>query len=381
MKRILVFAVILSMALGVTAFQCSSTEMTGAKLYIQQKKYDKAQEMLEQELAKNPKNDEANYWIGFIKGENDDVEGMIEAYEASSGVSSKFAKDIENNKKYFWGKRFNAGVALFNKASKATDEDTIKMFFDKSIRSFNEAIMCQPDSAGTYLNLAFAQMNAGKNDEAIPTWKRIIELKPTSDAYAAVGEIYIQKAYDAGDDKTEAEKNYNEAIKILEAGRKAFPEDNIILRDLSNAYVGANKIDVAIEAFKAGVAQEPENKFYRYNYGSLLLNIEDYASAAVQLQKAVDLDAEYMNALYNLGVTYVKWGAKMREELEAKEDDSKEDSSKEYLKQFELAIPPMEKYLELKPDEPAIWELLGKVYANLGMAEKSKEAFEKADQK
>ena len=64
----------------------------------------------------------------------------------------------------------------------------------------------------------------------------------------------------------------------------------------------------------------------------------------------------------------------MREEMEKSETESEE-----YKTKFEAALPLLEKYLTIKEEEPAIWDLLGKVYANLGMAEKSKNAFEKAD--
>lgn len=375
MKKLLVFAVLLSMVFGITAFQCSSTEMTSAKLYIQQKKYDKAQEMLEKEIEKNPKSDEAYYWLGFLHGENEEIKEMVEAYNKSLEISDKFAKDINNNKKYFWSKKFNSGVALFNKATKAETEKKKDEYYDESITAFNQAIMCEPDSVGTYKNLAFAYMNAGQMEEAIPTWKRIIELEKTPESYASLGEIYLQKAYDAGDNKSEAEKYFEKAIEVLEEGREEFPQDNIILRDLSNAYVGANKVDVAIEAFKEGVLQEPDNKYYRYNYGSLLLNVGEFEEAAKQLEKAIELDPQYENAIYNLGVTYVKWGAQMREDAEAAESDSKE-----FMEKYKAASPLLEKYLEMKPEDPAVWELLGKIYANLGETEKSTEAFNKADE-
>jgi predicted Zn-dependent protease len=177
------------------------------------------------------------------------------------------------------------------------------------------------------------------------------------------------------EDSVQAIDMYNKAIKVLEEGRSKFPENGDILLRLSNAYIGANKLDVAMNAFKAGVEKEPDNKYYRYNYGVLLLNSKDYAGAETQFKKAVELDGEYTNAIYNLAVTYVRWGAQMREEMETKGEVN--DSYKE---KFNLAIPLLEKYLTTNPKEPQIWELLGRVYANLGMQEKSEDAFKKADQ-
>ena len=63
-----------------------------------------------------------------------------------------------------------------------------------------------------------------------------------------------------------------------------------------------------------------------------------------------------------------------------REANIEDEENKEYLEKFEASLMPLNKFLELNPDDAAVWELLGKVYANLGKTEESKEAFEKADQ-
>jgi tetratricopeptide (TPR) repeat protein len=226
------------------------------------------------------------------------------------------------------------------------------------------------------MNLAYAYLNIGDREAAIEPYTKVIELTGEASAYAQVGEMYLQQGLVLKEEgkNDEATEKFNSAIKLLEEGRKKHPSDGDILLLLSNSYIAADKLDIAKDAFKEGVIQEPENKFYRYNYGSLLLNAEEYEAAAAQLEKAVEIDGNYDNALYNLAVTYVKWGAEMREQMEEKEV-----ADEEYKAKFEAALPLLEKYLELKENESVVWDLLGKVYANLGMAEKSKEAFDKAD--
>jgi cytochrome c-type biogenesis protein CcmH/NrfG len=44
-----------------------------------------------------------------------------------------------------------------------------------------------------------------------------------------------------------------------------------------------------------------------------------------------------------------------------------------------MSLTPLNKFLEIKPEEAKVWELLGKVYANLAMTAESQAAFEKAD--
>lgn len=376
MKQVLSIILLLSIALSFTAFQCSSTELTSAKLYIQQKNYEKAIESLKKEVEKNPKSDEGYYLLGFILGEQGDIEGMLENYEKSAEISNKFEKNIAESRKYHWADGFNKGVQLFNRGAQAGDTDSAKVIFQKSIAKFKDAIAAEPDSSDTYMNLAYAYLNIGDREAAIEPYLKVIELTGDAGAYAQVGEMYLQLGLVLKEEgkNDEATEKFNSAIKLLEEGRKMHPSDGDILLLLSNSYIAADKLDIAKDAFKEGVIQEPENKFYRYNYGSLLLNAEEYEAAAVQLEKAVEIDGNYDNALYNLAVTYVKWGAEMREQMEEKEV-----ANEEYKAKFEAALPLLEKYLELKENESVVWDLLGKVYANLGMAEKSKEAFEKAD--
>ena len=376
MKRILSLLMILSFVVGFSAFQCSSTELTSAKLYIQQDNFDKALEALKKEVEKNPKSDEGFYLLGYVLGEKDDVKGMLENFDKSTAISDKFAVNIAESKKYHWADGFNKGVMIFNQASKVGDTDSAAVVFNNAIEKFNNAIMCQPDSADTYLNLAYAYINLGDRDAAVEPLTKVVELTKSEDSYIQLSDLYLQKGLTlkADGNKEESMQNFNAAIKLLEEGKAQYPENGDILLLLSNSYIAADKLDVAKDAFKEGVQREPENKFYRYNYGSLLLNAEEYQNAAEQLEIALKIDPEYENAIYNLAVTYVKWGAKTREALEQEENESDE-----YKAKFELALPLLEKYLTIKEDEGVIWDLLGKVYANLGMSEKSKNAFEKAD--
>ncbi|MFZ1291500.1 MAG: tetratricopeptide repeat protein [Melioribacteraceae bacterium] len=376
MKRTISVILLVSIVLGFSAFQCSSTELTSAKLYIQQNNYDKAMESLEKDVQKNPKSDEGYYLLGFIHGEKGNIPKMLENFDQSLKISNKFEKNIVESKKYHWADNFNKGVQLFNQGAKAGNTDSAKIIFDQSIERFNNAISCEPDSADTYLNLAYAYLNKGDRDAAIVPFTKIVELTNSGESYAQLGEIYLQKGVEVKEagDKEKGMDYFNKAIGVLEKGRNEHPTNGDILLLLSNSYIAAEKLDVAKDAFKAGVEQEPENKVYRYNYGSLLLNANEYPEAEVQLKKAIELDPNYENALYNLAVTYVKWGATIREDAEAKEL-----KSDEYKAKFEQALPLLEKFLTINEKEGAVWDLLGKVYANLGKGEKSEEAFKKAD--
>ncbi len=384
MKKALSFLIIIGMVFGFTAFQCSSTELTSAKLYIQQKNYTKAIESLKKEVAKNPKSDEGYYLLGYVMGEQGDLKAMVENFDKSLAISKKFAKEIDDYKKYQWQDNFNKGVGLFNRGTKVQDPDSSKMYFNMSAERFQNSIICEPDTVGAYKNLVYSLINAGREDDIEAPLKKIIELSHDPQAYVDLGKVYNNQAIvlmnsykDSKNvaDSLEAMKMYDKEIAILEEGYKLYPDDATILAQLSNAYVEANKMDVAMKTFKEGIEKDPTNEKYRYNYGVLLLGAGNYAEAAKQFQEAIKIKNDYPSAYYNLGVTYLKWGAEMQEKAIQEESD---DMS--YKEKFRAALEPLEKYLESNPEDAAIWNYLGKVYANLGETEKSKEAFDKADQ-
>jgi tetratricopeptide (TPR) repeat protein len=385
MRRIIISLVIIGITFSLTAFQCSSTELTSAKLYIQQENMDKAKEALIKEVQANPKSDEGYYLLGFVYGKEGEIDKMIENFDKSLAISDKWKQDIVLAKKSYWADSFNKGVSYFNKASKATTEDSTNMYYDKAVESFENGVKLEPDSVSTYKNLAFALINLQKPEEAIEPLEKIIALDPSPDTYTMLGDIYLNqgeklmntyKVTKMAEDSVEASAKFENAIALLEKGRKEFPDNSQVLLLLSNAYIKADKMDVAMDAFKEGVQQEPTNQYYKYNYGVLLLQNKDYAAAIEQFKGALDIDPTYTNAIYNLAVTYVRWGTTIREEEEAKG----EDITDAFKEKFELALPYLEGYLANNPEDATVWELLGKVYGNLGNNEKSMEAFEKADQ-
>jgi tetratricopeptide (TPR) repeat protein len=365
-------------------FQCASTELTSAKLYIQQKNWDKAIETLNTEVTKNPKSDEGYFLLGTVYSEQDNIDKMIESFDKSLAISNKFEKNIEEYKAFQWANNFNRGVSLFQRGSKVTDKDSSQMYYDMAIDAYNKAIMLEPDSGETYRNLAFVYLTTGKTEESVEPLTKLVEIEQAEEGYQYLGEVYytlgvnmmntfkIQKNVQ---DSVKAMEYYNKAIATLEEGTTKYPENAEMIGTKFSAYIGANKLDNALTSAEALVEKDPNNKFNRYNYGVVLLNTDKYPEAETQLLEAIKIDPDYDNAIYNLGVTYVKWGTAMNKEAEQQGT-----ISEDYKKKYEAALPYLEKVVEKDATNVAIWELLGKVYSVLGMTEDANNAFKKADE-
>ena len=381
-SRIIIIAT-LFLGFVFTGFQCSSTELTSAKLYIQQKNYDKALEVLKKEVEKNPQSDEGYYLMGEIYGEKGQYDLMIGAYNKSLTVSKKYEKDINNQKIHYWYTLYQSGAADFKRVAGNKSQDSVKTNLDKAANSFQNAILVEPDSGYTYYLLSLVFMSQQQYDKAIDPLKEYIAKGSNADGYEYLGSIY----YDKGNrlknlylqnknvqDSISYMENFNQAISVLEEGRAKFPGVPKLLGTLASAYVAADKLSVAIDDFKSLAESSPTKGNY-YNYGVVLLGADKYEESIIQFKKALDLDPNYQNAIYNIAVAYVKWGTDLNKQAEDKGE--KADSYKE---EYRKAIPYLEKFVQIDGSDIKIWDLLGKVYAILDMPDKAKDAYNKVDQ-
>jgi tetratricopeptide (TPR) repeat protein len=375
-KSNLISAVFLVLGMLLMGYQCSSTEITSAKLYIQQKNYDKALEVLQKEIQKNPKSDQGYYLMGVVYSEKGDYPNMVESFNQSLAISKTYETDIKNHKYRIWLNVINRGVAFFDRAMKSQNNDSSMIYYDKAINDFKAASEIEPDSLESYKNLAFVYIKMDDFESAIAPLEKIIALEKDKDGYKYLGEIYnVIGTNLKNQGKNEEAKNYfNKAIDVLSEGRRLYPDDTDMLLFLSNAYIGADRIAEATSQFEAGVKAEPNNKYYRYNYGVLLLGAENYEEAEEQFKEALKIDPNYNNATYNLGVTYLKWGLAIQKKAEA---ENKIDES--YKEKYRLALPYLEKAVEMPEADANTWELLGRVYSVLGMTDEANKAFNKAD--
>ena len=367
----------LMLSMVFVGYQCGSTEITSAKLYIQQKNWDKAIDVLQKDISKNPQSDEGYYLLGYVYGEQGNFEGLVENYDKSLAISQNFVKDISASRKYFWAQAFNRGVSLYKKGVESTDKDSSKVYYDKSIADFKSALKIEPDSGDTYKNLAFVYLSKGDNNAAIEPLQKLIEREKALDGYKFLGEIYYVNGtnLNTAGKTEEAKVEFNKSIEVLEEGLKNYPDNPEMLVTLSTAYIGADRGSEAIDKYKKLVEAKPDEKNIRYNYGVLLLGAENFAEAETQFLKAIEIDPAYDNAIYNLGVTYLKWGTYLN-----KKSDEEGKVSDEYKTKYQAALPYLEKAVQMKDANSQTWELLGRVYSVLGMQDEAKHAFEEADE-
>lgn len=379
MRRIILTSLLLGIVLTFAAFDCSPG-LQSAKLYKKQGHPEKAKESLLAELAQNPQNDEAYFILGEIYYEQKNIDSMLISFDKSLAISDKWKENIDWYKFEGWRTNFNTGTIYYNRAA-STTPDSVKILLENTIKAFNDAVKCQPDSAITYQYLGYALKFNNQEEKMIEPLLKLISLNNSAEAYASIGEIYLKKHFEVK--KTDSLSAHDWAVKatdLLEKGFNAYPENPDILWYLSNAYIATKNNEKAYVVLRDGIKTDPENKYYRYYYSNLLMNENKYEEAIAELEKAVSIDPEFSEAIYNLGVANFNWAGSLRTQAEEVTDNAKfEEMKKEYVKKFNVALELFNKYLELGPeDTQRAWVSIWKIYVNLDMEKEANEAYKNA---
>ncbi len=388
MRRIFPLTILLLVAVffSTTGFQCGSAELTSAKLYINQKQFDKAEASLMKELQKNDKNEEAWFLLGQVRMEMKNYNGMLEAYKKAAELSDTHKAEINRNRLAVWAMMYNEGVKNYNAGRDSAG------YYDKALDQFKTAINMEPDSSGTYYVAAMAHFAKKDYQNAEQMLQTALDKKPDyGDAAKFLGQVEYQMAAErqAANDSTGAMEHFNKAMKPFETAYKVNPTEPDNITNLIDVYERTKNTDKALALTRTAVERDPSNKLFRYAYGVFLLKQEKYPEAIEQFSAALKIDPEYADARYNRGVSYLNWGVKMKEDGDKKAEaeaaknkgksrDIKLDES--YKEKFKQALPDLEESVKSRPNDAGLWQSLGRLYTILGQKDKASEAFKKFDE-
>ena len=363
----------------------------GAKLALtlDEVNYDEYYGKLDEAIAANPANAEAYEVKGKLlqrqAGEVKDpaqhteiVKQMVEAYGKALEITPDSPSVIQQLRQAYVAE-FQLGFQAFNRGRENKDS------YAEAVTFFQNTSVIQPDSAAPLVNAAYAMINAGMSDQAIPAFEKAISLgESEADTYVLLSNLYLQN------------QQTGDAIALLEKGRDMYPDKPEIQSQLLNAYISSGQMERARQVYKEAVEREPENKLYHYNYGTLLLEAEEYDAAEAEFRAAIDLDPEYGVAYYNLGATFVNKAVSVNDQISEKDDVLRQNrgtmSSSQITQAegelealveqrksyFEQAIAPLEKARDLQvaagEDAALTCNALFTAYVQSGMQEKAEEA-------
>lgn len=224
MKSYRILAGIMAVAavsFALVGFECSSAELTSAKLYMQRSEWDKAEEQLLKEVSANPQDEQAWYYLGRVRGEKQNWTGMREAFQHALSISDEDKKDIVSVEQHYWVQYYNEGTKLLQRAKDSSS------YFDKAIAGFRNAITIEPDSMLAYKGLAYTYLNMMQEDSAIEPLTLLWNKYGDEDAAKFLSEIYYQNGQKLKDDFQNDNEGKLDTLKNVKSIAEGMSEEEI----------------------------------------------------------------------------------------------------------------------------------------------------------
>ncbi|MCA1757971.1 MAG: hypothetical protein LC649_10995 [Bacteroidales bacterium] len=249
--------------------------------------------------------------------------------------------------------------------------------FKKSLAAFETLISLQQSDIyvgmlDTVLlfNAGIVAINAEEHDKALDYFEKCIEMEyGDSQPYE-----YIHSIYNTRGDMENAEK-------ILIAAFEKFEDSPNVLLSLIQFYLVNEMDDEAMEYINMAKADDPDNYRLHWAEGVLYMKQEKYEDATGALAKSIELEPDFFDTQYNMGVCYYNLGVNMFEVANDILDNAKYNAAVEEAKEvFAKAIPYMERALELNPDDVATLTSLKELYYRLQMTEKYDEVTKRLEE-
>jgi thioredoxin-like negative regulator of GroEL len=219
---------------------------------------------------------------------------------------------------------------------------------------------------------------AGKEKEAVPIYEEMMANK--QDSMFVYSAMYKLKR-DAGDKEG--------SLKILEAGRKRYPDETTLLFAEINHYLEAGKMTELIDKLKEGISKEPKNSSLYFTLGNVYDNLSqkepakaaEYAKESlVWYEKTLEIDPKNADAIYSIGASYYNKAAKISQEMKKLESDFSKAGQKKYeeteklmIAEFDKALPYFQKAEFFDANNQNSLIALKEIYAKKGDLKMSKE--------
>lgn len=379
MKK-LIFFIALVFSTSVLFSQNSKVQSALNYSKPQYNQLDKAQEAIEAAIVHEKTKGSAKAWkvrgqvyqaIANTQDENfknlsDNPLGIaLESYVKALSLDEKdrLTGEIHSQMKLLGIGFINKGVDYFG-----TEE------FDKALISFESSLkidsVVDPAKVDSMIifNAGIAADRAKNYEKAVFFYGKTAEIGyEGSKVYGFLANVHKENADTAA------------YVGALQQGFEQYPGDIAIIFELINYYLDAEKSDEALEYIAKGVDKDPENQTLYFAKGAIYdkkmaiteskeEKAELFELAKASYEKAVELNAEYFDAYYNLGALFFNKGADMLKEannIPPNEQKKYDAAVKTSFAELAKALPYLEKAHEINPTEKTTLLTIREIYFKL----------------
>ena len=211
---------------------------------------------------------------------------------------------------------------------------------DSAVIATNDTLLTQ---VAYYASMASRQL---KYNDMVLKYTPIVK---TDKEYCCYGYEFTAAAY----------KEMGDTVKWiaeLQEGVKRFPDYNYFVGNLLEYYDTSGKYDEALKFANSMVEKDPQDAFMQYVKGYLCQNLLKYDMAIEAYKAAIAINPDYAEANANLGLVYCQlardFGEKASYDMKSAQYKKDQETLKNYYRQ---AKPYYEKVRQLKPDKQELW--------------------------
>ncbi len=208
-----------------------------------------------------------------------------------------------------------------------------------------------------------ATYNSGLAAEQVQDYAGAVKLyQKSADIGYLEGKMYIYMA-NVYDKMGDTEKY----LAILQEGRKKYPNDSDLIVYELNYYLKNDRFEEAERNLNLAIEKEPSNKQLYFSLGVVYDNLGMKDKAIKAYSDAVAIDANYFDAVYNIGALYFNQGVEINNAANDIQDIKKYNAARAEAKEvFKQALPFLEKAHDLEPTDLGALTSLSQLYALLG---------------
>ncbi|MEL6348920.1 MAG: tetratricopeptide repeat protein [Myxococcota bacterium] len=252
----------------------------------------------------------------------------------------------------------NKGATAFQAADNAA-----------ALRFFTLAQQVKPDGRDAYMFAGIAAQEMEDVPNTLLNFRKRVELG------GAEIMIYQSIIYYTRRDEDDLEG----ALKWTRKGRVAYPENTDLMKQEISLLIELGRSEEARETLIKTIEAEPDNANLRFNLGYLEEVVGNNDAAIAAYERALQIDPDYFDAIYNLGVYYFNGAADLYNAANAlpiREYKTRGPELEAQAKRLlEKALPFMSRAAELQPDEAFIWNTLYTIHTRLGNDAQAEVAF------
>jgi len=379
MKKLLLTAVA---AFSMQLAFAQKSAVTNASLYLKNGTLDKAKTEIDKAVVNAKTANDPKAW--FTKGEvyagmlnnpifgnlsTDPLTEALAAYDKAIALDKpdgEFAKQAKE-------KKAALGEVVYVTALNEGVKNYQEQKYAEAFTAFTKAQAARPQDTTAYLYAATSAEQSDNYAGAKENYRKLIGINYTKPT------VYNRLYYIA----KEVEKNEAEAMKVLEEGLKANPNNKELMLEELNMYISSGKGTEAISKLENAIKVDPNNVNLYLVLGQVYEQTKNFDKAEANYKKALELEPNNANANFNLGVVHFNRGYEINKKLRAMNSATYAKNAPklepEMKKHFTNSLPFFETALKANPNDANTMDTLAKVYLALGRTKDAEAMNKKAD--